>query len=428
MKALVVGGGGREHALAWKLAASRSIEKIYVAPGNAGTASEFKVRNIPISSDDIDALARFAEDQNISLTIIGPETPLVNGIVDRFKQMNRPCLGPSKNAARLEGSKSFAKEFMKKHKIPTANYQTFDNANKAIRHVEKVGLPLVVKADGLASGKGVFITHTLPQAEFAIRQILDAHIFGTAGNKVILEDFLTGEEVSFICLVNNEQILPLATAQDHKPRDTGDTGPNTGGMGAYSPAPLITPSLYDQVMETVIQPTVLGLIQDGIPYTGFLYAGLIIDQQGHPHVLEYNCRSGDPETQIILMRLQSDLAELCCATLAGELRTVKAQWDSRASLGVVMTAGGYPSAYTTGDAINGLKGANDLKVKVFHAGTQIKNNRVVTSGGRVLCVTALGDTVTSAQSTAYQTVQKLHWNRAYFRSDIGYRAVEREQK
>ena len=427
MKVLVVGGGGREHALAWKLAASRSVEKVYVAPGNAGTAREQKAENIPIAAADIDSLARFAEDQNIDLTMVGPETPLVEGIIDRFQLNNRPCFGPTQNAAKLEGSKAFAKRFMERHRIPTARYKVFDNTGKALSHARKIGSPLVVKADGLAAGKGVTVAYTLVQAELAIRQILDERIFGAAGDQVILEDFLTGEEASFICFVSNDQVLPLATSQDHKARNAGDVGPNTGGMGAYSPAPVITPPLYERIMRQVIEPTVRGLDRDGISYTGFLYAGLMIDRQGSPQVLEYNCRSGDPETQPILLRLQYDLAELCGAALAGELHRIKTQWDSRAALGVVMASGGYPANYATGDVITGLTNADDSRVKVFHAGTAIENGCVVTSGGRVLCVTALGDNITAAQSTAYQSVHKLHWNQAYFRSDIGHRAVARER-
>jgi phosphoribosylamine--glycine ligase len=427
VKALVVGEGGREHALAWKLAASRAVEKVYVTPGNAGTAREEKVENIPIASSDIDSLASFAEIENIDLTVVGPETPLVKGITDRFHLLNRPCLGPTQNAAKLEGSKAFAKKFMERHQIPTARYRVFEHAGKALRHARKMGPPLVVKADGLAAGKGVVVAHTLAEAEHAIRQLLDERRFGAAGDRVILEDFLTGEEVSFICLVSNDQVLPLATSQDHKARDTGDEGPNTGGMGAYSPAPVITPALYKLIMQQIIEPTVRGLDRDGISYTGFLYAGLMIDPQGCTRVLEYNCRLGDPETQPILLRLQSDLAELCGAALAGELHGIKTQWDSRAALGVVMAAGGYPADYATGDIINGLMDTDNSPIKVFHAGTAIQDGHVVTSGGRVLCVTALGDNVTAAQSNAYQTVHNLHWNRAYFRPDIGHRAVAREQ-
>jgi phosphoribosylamine--glycine ligase len=426
VKALVVGGGGREHALAWKLAASRSVEKVYVAPGNAGTAREQNVENIPIASTDIDSLGRFAEDQDVGLTVVGPETPLVNGIIDHFHHRNRPCLGPSRNAAKLEGSKTFAKRFMERHQIPTARYQSFDNAEKAVIHARKIGPPLVVKADGLAAGKGVVIAHTLGQAELAIRQLLDERRFGAAGDQVILEDYLTGEEASFICLVSNDQVLPLATSQDHKARDAGDAGPNTGGMGAYSPAPVITRPLYQRIMRQVIEPTVRGLSRDGISYTGFLYAGLMIDLQGSPRVLEFNCRLGDPETQPILLRLRSDLAELCGAALAGELHRIEIQWDSRAALGVVMAAGGYPAEYAIGDIITGLADSDDSLVKIFHGGTAIEGGRIVTNGGRVLCVTALGDNVTVAQSTAYQAVHNVHWSQAYFRPDIGYRAVSRE--
>jgi phosphoribosylamine--glycine ligase len=427
VKTLVIGGGGREHALAWKLATSASVEKVYVAPGNAGTAQEQKIENISIDAVDIDSLACFAEDQDIDLTVVGPETPLVDGIIDRFRLSNRRCFGPTQNAAKLEGSKSFAKKFMERHGIPTARYQAFNDTGKALSYARKIGPPLVVKADGLAAGKGVVVADTLAQAELAIQQILDERKFGAAGDQVILEDFLTGEEVSFICLVNNDQVVPLASSQDHKARDKGDSGPNTGGMGAYSPAPVITPSLYDRIMQQIIKPTVRGLNRDGVSYTGFLYAGLMIDRHGSPRVLEYNCRSGDPETQPILLRLQSDLAELCLAAIAGELHRIKIHWDPRAALGVVMAAGGYPADYATGDVITGLTEANDSDVKIFHAGTNVENGRVVTNGGRVLCVTGLGENAIAARSKVYRSVHKLHWNKAYFRPDIGHRAVAHEQ-
>lgn len=425
MKAMVVGGGGREHAIAWKLAASRSIEKVYVAPGNAGTATEPKVTNIPISSDDIRALAEFAKNNDIGLTVIGPEKPLVDGIVDRFNDMGLRCLGPTKHAAKLEGSKAFAKEFMERYQIPTARYRVFRSSKDAVEYARKMGPPVVIKADGLASGKGVYIANTLLEAEGAIREILDQNRFGTAGNLLVIEDFLIGEEISFICLVNNKQILPLATSQDHKARDAGNIGPNTGGMGAYSPA-LTNPDIYDRIMELVIRPTIMGLIEEGISYIGFLYAGLIIDKHGQPYVLEYNCRSGDPETQPILMRLQSDLAQLFDATLSGDLFQMEVRWDPRVALGVVMAAGGYPNDYTTGDTIFGLKEVSHSNTKVFHSGTQLKGEKVITNGGRVLCITALGNNVSTAQSSAYQSVRKIRWNQAYFRSDIGYRALERE--
>ena len=427
MKTMVVGSGGREHAIAWKLASSDSVEEVYVAPGNAGTAAESKVKNVSICSNDIDALADFAKKHQISLTVVGPEKPLVGGIVDRFNEAGLPCLGPTKHAAKLEGSKVFAKMFMERYGIPTASYQIFSSSREAIEHAKRKGPPLVIKANGLASGKGVYIANTIPEAELAIREILDQQKFGVAGNQLVIEEFLIGEEVSFICLVNQEQVLPLATSQDHKARDAGDMGPNTGGMGAYSPAPLIAPDMHDQIMRLVIRPTVVGLMQEGISYTGFLYAGLMIDKNGSPHVLEYNCRSGDPETQPILMRLKSDLAALFAATLAGELRNTEVQWDPRVALGVVMAAGGYPKEYVTGHSISGLQGNTISNTKVFHAGTQVKGDNVITSGGRVLCATALGHNVSTAQASAYQIVKKIHWHHAYFRPDIGYRAVEREK-
>ena len=424
---MVVGTGGREHAIAWKLAASSLIEEVYVAPGNAGTAAESKVRNVSISSDDIDGLADFAENNGIGLTVIGPEKPLVDGIVDRFNDAGLPCLGPTKHAAKLEGSKVFAKMFMERHDIPTASYEIFNNSGEAIEHAKRTGPPLVIKANGLASGKGVYIANTIPEAELAIREILDQQKFGVAGNQLVIEEFLIGEEVSFICLVNQEQVLPLATSQDHKPRDAGDMGPNTGGMGAYSPAPSIAPDMHDQIMRLVIRPTVMGLIEEGISYTGFLYAGLMIDKEGSPHVLEYNCRSGDPETHPILMRLKSDLAALFAATLSGDLHNLDIQWDPKVALGVVMAAGGYPKKYATGHSISGLQENTVSNTKVFHAGTQVKGDHVITSGGRVLCATALGHNISAAQASAYQMIKKIHWHQAYFRPDIGYRAVEREQ-
>ncbi len=427
MRILVVGGGGREHALAWKLASSESVQAVYVAPGNAGTANDDKLKNIPISDSDINALVSFAKDFNIDLTVVGPETPLVNGIADQFALNNRRCLGPTKNAAKLEGSKAFAKKFMERHQIPTARYGIFDNSTEANRYANKIGPPLVVKADGLAAGKGVIIAQSLVQAELAIRQILDEHKFGSAGNVVVVEEFIVGEEVSFICMVSNDQFLPLATSQDHKARDNGDKGPNTGGMGAYSPAPVITKQLHERVVKQVVEPTLRGLNKDGISYTGFLYAGLIIDQDGQPKVLEYNCRAGDPETQPILFRLRSDFAALCDATLAGELHRTSVIWDPKVALSVVMASKGYPGKYSTGDIVSGLTGANTSEVKVFHSGTTTKNGNIVTDGGRVLCVTALGDTVTLAQSRAYQAVETIAWNQSYYRKDIGHRAIIREK-
>ena len=401
MKVLVLGSGGREHALAWKLSKSSGIEKIYVAPGNAGTGLGEKIANISIDPMDIDSLLQFADATNIGLTVIGPEMPLVSGIVDRFHLANRPCFGPTKNAAKLEGSKSFSKLFMKRHSIPTAPFRIFDDSSKAIGYARTKRTPLVIKADGLAAGKGVIIARTLAEAEEAIHQILDEKRFGAAGEQIIVEDFISGEEASFICIVSDDQILPLATSQDHKARDAGDTGPNTGGMGAYSPAPVITPDLFDRIMQDVIEPTVKGLAHDEISYKGFLYAGLMIDQSGQPYVLEYNCRAGDPETQPILLRLRSDLHELISSALAGELYKVSAKWDPRVALGVVMAAGGYPDTYRTGDIIEGLLDVDGEGIEVFHAGTTNRGSNVVTNGGRVLCVTALGDTVSDAHAVAY---------------------------
>ncbi|MBO68204.1 MAG: phosphoribosylamine--glycine ligase [Acidiferrobacteraceae bacterium] len=426
MKVLVVGSGGREHALVWKLGMSSSIERIYAAPGNAGTALEAKTVNVSIDPMDVDSLLLFADTEDIGLTVIGPEMPLVSGIVDKFQLSNRPCFGPTKNSAQLEGSKSFSKLFMERHDIPTAPFRIFNNSSEAIGYARTKKLPLVIKANGLAAGKGVIIAHTLHEAEETIHQILDEKRFGTAGDQVILEDFINGEEASFICIVSDDQILPLATSQDHKARNAGDTGPNTGGMGAYSPAPVITTTLFNRIMQDVIEPTVEGLAHEGISYKGFLYAGLMIDQYGQPHVLEYNCRAGDPETQPILLRLQSDLYELISSALAGELHKVSPKWDPRAALGVVMTAGGYPDRYKTGNVIEGLINIGGEDTQVFHAGTTNLGSNIVTNGGRVLCVTSLGRSVSDAQTTAYRYVNQIQWENAYFRPDIGYRAIARE--
>tara|TARA_B100000686_G_scaffold355129_1_gene470201 strand:- start:2988 stop:4271 length:1284 start_codon:yes stop_codon:yes gene_type:complete len=425
---MIVGNGGREHAIAWKLANSESTEKIFVAPGNAGTEKEPKVENVPIPTDAIDALVFFAKDQSIDLAIIGPEQPLVDGIANRFEDAGIPCIGPNKEAAKLEASKIFAKNFMQRHRIPTSRYKTFENSIEAIEYAKTMNPPIVIKADGLASGKGVYIAKNIVDAEFAIVSMLEQKRFGAAGDRIILEDYMKGEEMSFICLVHNEQVLPLATSQDHKARDAGDSGPNTGGMGAYSPAPEIAASLNTKIINDVINPTVRGLLQDGISYTGFLYAGLMIDQNGSPCVLEYNCRSGDPETQPILLRLKSDLVDIFCATLSGKLDNYEIEWDPRPALGVVMVSGGYPDKYGTGNNINGLEKIKNQDVKVFHAGTRLEKNQVLTNAGRVLCVTALGNNIAAAQSLAYQHVGKIGWDQAYFRTDIGYRAVERGGK
>lgn len=426
MKVLVVGGGGREHALAWKVAQSDKVDTVYVAPGNAGTAGETKLENIHVGADDIDGLLVFAKNNHVDLTIVGPEMPLVAGIVNRFYETGLRCFGPTKGAAQLEGSKAFTKDFLARHNIPTADYGNFTEISAALAYITEKGAPIVVKADGLAAGKGVILAQTEDEAIAAVKDMLAGNAFGEAGHRVVIEEFMTGEEASFICMVDGEHVLPLATSQDHKARDNGDKGPNTGGMGAYSPAPVVTAAMHQRIMDEVILPTVNGMAADGNPYTGFLYAGIMIDANGTPRVLEYNCRFGDPETQPILMRLQSDLVELIDAALDKRLHKVSAKWDSRAALGVVMAAGGYPESYHKGDVIDGLDSGDDKTTKVFHAGTATNNGKVVTSGGRVLCVTALGDSVSEAQARAYQRVKQIRWNKAYYRTDIGYRAVARE--
>jgi phosphoribosylamine--glycine ligase len=423
MKVLIVGGGGREHALAWKCAASPRVRHVYVAPGNAGTASEPKVSNVEIAADDIEALLQFAIAEDIDLTIIGPEGPLVAGIVDRFDAAARRCFGPSRQAARLEGSKAFSKNFLTRHRIPTASFAAFTAADFDEQYVRAQRLPLVVKADGLAAGKGVVICETHESAVATARSMLGGS-FGAAGNTVVIEEFLQGEEVSFIVVASDQQVIALATSQDHKRRDDGDKGPNTGGMGAYSPAPIVTPQLHQRIMREVIEPTLRGLRSDGNPYRGFLYAGLMIAADGTPNVLEFNCRFGDPETQPILMRLQSDLVELCEAALAGTLQEHTIRWDERAALGVVMAAGGYPDAFRKGDPISGLEAAAALPGKVFQAGTRREGAQTVTAGGRVLCAVGLGDSVRDAQLQAYNLVHAIHWNLVQYRLDIGYRAIK----
>ncbi len=432
MKLLVIGGGGREHALAWKLAQDTRVEKVFVAPGNAGTALEPKLENIAIQINDIPALVAFAQKNSVYLTVIGPEIPLVAGIVDRFTENNLRCFGPSQGAAQLEGSKAFTKDFLARHQIPTAAYGSFTDTASAIRYIKEQGAPIVVKADGLAAGKGVIIAHTEEEAIAAVQDMLAGNAFGDAGHRVVIEAFVQGEEASFICMVDGEHILPLATSQDHKARDDGDLGPNTGGMGAYSPAPVVTPEIHQRIMDEVIIPTVRGMAQEGHPYTGFLYAGIMIDAQGVPLVLEYNCRFGDPETQPIMMRLQSSLVTLCDAALDKKLDKIQAQWDPRAALGIVLAAGGYPDNYKKGDIISGLppvdKNSLNQDAKVFHAGTACDpQGQVITQGGRVLCATALGASVSEAQEKAYQLVRKIHWNGIYYRNDIGHRAIAREK-
>jgi phosphoribosylamine---glycine ligase len=424
MKILIVGGGGREHALAWKCATSPRVDHVFVAPGNAGTAGEPKVSNVDIGADNLDGLLEFAVAENIELTIIGPEGPLVAGIADRFRAAGKRCFGPSRSSARLEGSKAFTKDFLTRHRIPTASFATFTAANFDEGYVRAQRLPLVVKADGLAAGKGVIICETHDDAVSTARAVLGGS-FGAAGNTIVIEEFLQGEEVSFIVVANDSQVVALATSQDHKRRDDGDKGPNTGGMGAYSPAPIVTPQLHQRIMREVIEPTLKGLRDDGSPYLGFLYAGLMIAADGTPNVLEFNCRFGDPETQPILMRLQSDLIDLCESAIDGTLQHTEVRWDSRAALGVVMAAGGYPDAYRKGDPISGLEAAAKLPGKVFHAGTAVEGGHVVTAGGRVLCAVGLGDSVSAAQSQAYNLVHAIHWNLVQYRLDIGYRAIER---
>jgi phosphoribosylamine--glycine ligase len=426
MKVLVVGGGGREHALAWKCAQSARVERVFVAPGNAGTAREPNVCNVEIGASDFDALVELAAREDIELTIVGPEAPLVAGIVDRFAAAGRRCFGPSRAAARLEGSKAYTKEFLKRHRIPTAGYATFTASSFDPAFVRAQRLPLVVKADGLAAGKGVVICETHESAIEAANGML-AGCFGAAGNTIVVEEFLQGEEVSFIVIAARDQVIPLATSQDHKRRDDGDRGPNTGGMGAYSPAPIVTRDLHARIMREVIGPALRGLQLDGTPYTGFLYAGLMIAEDGTPNVLEFNCRLGDPETQPILLRLESDLIDLCDAAIDHALDRVEPRWDPRAALGVVMAAGGYPESYRTGDRISGLDAAAALPGKVFHAGTRTEDAEVLTAGGRVLCAVGLGASVAAAQRQAYDLVHAIHWNLVQYRRDIGYRAIARER-
>ncbi len=428
MKVLVIGGGGREHALAWKIAQSPRVEKVFVAPGNAGTAHEPKCENVAVQAEDVDGLLKFAQTNKIDLAIVGPETPLVLGVVDRFRAAGLRCFGPTKAAAQLEGSKAFTKDFLARHKIPTAAYGNFTDVGQAEAFIKKMGAPIVVKADGLAAGKGVIIAQTINEASAAARDMLAGNAFGAAGHRVVVEEFLEGEEASFIVMVDGEHILPLATSQDHKRVGNGDTGPNTGGMGAYSPAPVVTPEMHARIMREVIEPTVRGMAAEGHPYTGFLYAGVMIGRDGVPKVLEYNCRFGDPETQPVMLRLQSDLVALVEAALDGRLNKIEAAWDRRPALGVVMAAGGYPGAYKKGDVIAGLPATDAPDAKVFHAGTALKNGNVVTHGGRVLCVTALGATVGAAQKHAYDVARQISWAGAQYRTDIGFRAIAREQK
>ncbi|MFT4920575.1 MAG: phosphoribosylamine--glycine ligase [Zhongshania aliphaticivorans] len=425
MNVLIIGNGGREHALAWKVAQSAQVETVFVAPGNAGTALDNNIENVAIAIDDFAALADFAENNQVGLTIVGPEAPLVEGVVDFFQARSLPCFGPTKGAAQLEGSKAFTKDFLARHQIPTGSYQNFTELEPALAYLREQGAPIVVKADGLAAGKGVIVAETLAQAEEAVRDMLSGNAFGDAGCRVVIEEFLEGEEASFIVMVDGENILAMATSQDHKRVGDGDTGPNTGGMGAYSPAPVVTPEIHQRVMDEVIIPTVRGMASEGNRYTGFLYAGLMINAQGEPKVIEYNCRFGDPETQPIMLRLKSDLAALCLAAIAGKLDTVTADWDARPAVGVVLAAGGYPSDYAKGEVITGIPAETDCS-KVFHAGTRLADGKLVTNGGRVLCATAMASSVADAQQLAYAAAKQIKWRDAFYRNDIAYRAIDRK--
>ncbi|QHM72791.1 phosphoribosylamine--glycine ligase [Mixta intestinalis] len=426
MNILIIGNGGREHALAWKASQSPLADRVFVAPGNAGTALEPALQNVDIAATDIPALLAFAQKENIGLTIVGPEAPLVKGVVDAFRQAGLKIFGPTKAAAQLEGSKAFTKDFLARHQIPTAEYQNFTDVELALQYVQAKGAPIVIKADGLAAGKGVIVAMTQEEAEAAVRDMLAGNAFGDAGHRIVVEEFLDGEEASFIVMVDGEHVLPMATSQDHKRVGDGDTGPNTGGMGAYSPAPVVTAEIHQRVMDEVIWPTVRGMAAEGNVYTGFLYAGLMIGKDGQPKVIEFNCRFGDPETQPIMLRLQSDLVELCLAACDGTLDKQDSRWDDRPALGVVLAAGGYPGDYRTGDVIHGLPLEALPDGKVFHAGTRLENDRALTNGGRVLCVTALGKDIAEAQRRAYELATPISWEGSFCRHDIGYRAINRK--
>ena len=429
MNILIIGNGGREHALAWKVAQDPRITKVFIAPGNAGSATEDKCENVAIDVLAIDQLADFAEQNNVYLTIVGPEAPLVAGVVDTFRKRNLDIYGPTAAAAQLEGSKAFTKDFFARHNIPTSNYANFTEVEPALAYLREQGAPIVVKADGLAAGKGVIVAMTLAEAEAAVTDMLSDNAFGEAGSRVVIEEFLDGEEASFIVMVDGENVLPMATSQDHKRVGDGDTGPNTGGMGAYSPAPVVTDAVHQRVLDEIIYPTVRGMAAEGNVYTGFLYAGLMIDKDGAPKIIEYNCRFGDPEAQPILLRLESSLVLLIEAALAKALDKVEAQWDPRPSLGVVLASGGYPADnYSAGHEIQGLDAAAQLDGKIFHAGSTLKDGKVINTGGRVLCATALGNSVAEAQANAYKLAEKISWDGSFYRKDIGYRAIEREQQ
>ncbi|NLU13427.1 MAG: phosphoribosylamine--glycine ligase [Gammaproteobacteria bacterium] len=428
MNILIIGNGGREHALAWKVAQDPRVEKIFIAPGNAGTAAESKCENVAIDVLAIDQLADFAEHNNVALTIVGPEAPLVACVVDTFRLRNLDIYGPTAAAAQLEGSKAFTKDFLARHNIPTGRYANFTEVEPALAYLREQGAPIVIKADGLAAGKGVIVAMTLAEAEAAVIDMLAGNAFGDAGSRVVIEEFLEGEEASFIVMVDGENVLPMATSQDHKRVGDGDTGPNTGGMGAYSPAPVVTDAVHQRVLDEIIYPTVRGMAAEGNVYTGFLYAGLMIDKDGAPKIIEYNCRFGDPETQPILLRLESSLVLLIEAALAKALDKVEAQWDPRPSLGVVIASGGYPADYSAGHEIKGLDAAAQLEGKVFHAGSSLKEGKIINTGGRVLCATALGNSVAEAQANAYKLAEKISWEGSFYRKDIGYRAIAREQQ
>ncbi|BAE73417.1 Phosphoribosylamine--glycine ligase [Sodalis glossinidius str. 'morsitans'] len=426
MNILIIGNGGREHSLAWKAAQSTLADNVYVAPGNAGTALEPALQNVDIAATDIPALVAFAREQHIGLTIVGPEAPLVQGVVDAFRAADLKIFGPTQAAAQLEGSKAFSKDFLARHGIPTARYENFTEVAPALDYVRQQGAPIVIKADGLAAGKGVIVAMTQVEAESAVNDMLAGNAFGDAGHRIVIEEFLDGEEASFIVMVDGEHVLPMATSQDHKRVGDGDTGPNTGGMGAYSPAPVVTDEVHRRVMEQVIWPTVKGMAAEGNVYTGFLYAGLMISPDGQPKVIEFNCRFGDPETQPIMLRMRSDLVAHCLAATEGRLNEERSEWDERPALGVVLAAGGYPGDYLTGDEISGLPATEAEGEKIFHAGTRLHQGKVLTQGGRVLCITALGATVADAQAKAYRAAQAVQWRESFCRRDIGYRAIARD--
>lgn len=426
MKILVIGSGGREHALAFKLAESSNVRQIFVAPGNAGTALENKVKNIDIAADNIKDLAKFASKNSIDLTIVGPEQPLVLGVVDKFQSQGLTIFGPTAAAAQLEGSKSFSKDFLAKYQIPTADYQTFEDIELAIEYIRSKGAPIVVKADGLAAGKGVIVASTEDEAIYAVKDMLSGNKFGKAGSRVVIEEFLEGEEASFIVMVDGDNVLPFATSQDHKRAFDNDEGPNTGGMGAYSPAPVVTAQVNQRIMDEVIYPTVRGMQEEGTPYVGFLYAGLMIDSLGNPKVIEFNCRFGDPETQPIMLRLESDLSQLCLKACNGELASEVINFKKEMSIGVVIASGGYPGSYEKDKVISGLD-TLPSDIKVFHAGTYLDERAIKTNGGRVLCVTGLGKSITEASEKIYSAITAITWEDSFYRNDIGYRAIKRER-